>query len=91
LGACGKTNVETDFVVALSMIRFDAVFTANPNENPLCGLKIILSFRGKTATATVVDRCEGCAVNDVDMTLGLFKRFQRPEVGRFYNLTWSYA
>ena len=59
LGACGITSTDSDFIVAISHERFDAVNTGNPNNNPLCGKKIT-AYRGdKSVEVTVVDRCPG--------------------------------
>lgn len=59
LGACGITSSDSDFIVAISHERFDAVNTGNPNNNPLCGKKIT-AYRGdKSVEVTVVDRCPG--------------------------------
>lgn len=43
LGACGKTNNDTEFVVAVPFALYDAYpgATPNPNLNPICGKKII--------------------------------------------------
>lgn len=42
LGACGITNVDTDFIAAVSYDFFDSYpgATANPNLNPLCGQSV---------------------------------------------------
>jgi len=91
LGACGITNTDTDFIVAVSMIRFDAVSTGNSNTNPLCGKKVSISFGGATATATIVDRCVGCAEDSLDMTPALFQVFASLGVGRIHGLRWGFV
>jgi hypothetical protein len=90
LGACGITNVDTDFIVAVSMIRFDAVSTGNSNTNPLCGKKVSITFNGVTKIATVVDRCVGCAKDSLDMTPTLFQNFAPLGVGRIHGIVWSF-
>jgi len=90
LGACGITNVDTDYIVAVSEIRFDAVSTGNPNTNPLCGKKVKISFGGATATATIVDRCTGCGKDSLDMTTTLFQVFSPLGVGRIHGIVWSF-
>lgn len=37
LGSCGKTNKDSDFIVAISHGRMDSTFSANPNNNIQCG------------------------------------------------------
>jgi hypothetical protein len=90
LGACGITNVDSDFIVAISMIRFDAVSTGNSNTNPLCGKSVSITFNGVTETATIVDRCTGCADNSLDMTPGLFQKFASLDVGRIHGIDWHF-
>lgn len=41
-----------------------------------------LADEGKTVTATVTDRCEGCAMRDVDMTPTLFSQIADMGKGR---------
>jgi hypothetical protein len=43
------------------------------NGNPLCGKTItITSSSGKSTTATVKDKCMGCAYNDIDVSEKVF-------------------
>lgn len=32
----------------------------NANSSPQCGRKAVISYNGKTATGTLVDKCPGC-------------------------------
>lgn len=92
LGACGYTNSGTDMVCAISHILFDAASTgSNPNENPLCGLKLRLRRNGKSKSVDVriVDRCVGCAVTDLDVTEAVFKRVAKLDQGRVF-VKWSW-
>lgn len=65
LGACGITSSDSDSIVAISQLVFDAVQKgSNPNANPLCGKKIRASRYNEKDRAqrsvdlTVVDRCK---------------------------------
>ncbi|KAJ3473943.1 hypothetical protein NLI96_g12739 [Meripilus lineatus] len=73
LGACGRTNVPSDFVVALNGVQW-----ANRAH---CGKRITISARGKTTQATIVDLCPGCPNNGLDLSSGLFKFFAPLDVG----------
>ncbi|KOS21909.1 Papain inhibitor [Escovopsis weberi] len=66
LGACGKWNSKDDLIVAVSAPLFD-------RSRP-CGRRIRVSYNGRSADVTVVDRCEGCAENDLDLSPAAFKR-----------------
>lgn len=47
----------------------------NPNDNPLCGTQITITnpATGNTAQATIVDTCEGCAYEDIDVSPSVFE------------------
>lgn len=49
-GACGETNVATDYIVALNTDQFGTGY-----PGPYCGKTITMSYGGKTATATIMD------------------------------------
>ncbi|CAA7266464.1 unnamed protein product [Cyclocybe aegerita] len=67
LGACGRTNAPSDFVVALNKEQFDA--------GDHCFETVTITVRGKTTRAQIVDRCELCGYNGLDFTQGLFNFF----------------
>jgi len=95
LGACGITSSSSDSIVAVSHILFDAVQTgSDPNANPLCGLKIRATrFKDgageRSADLTVVDRCTGCKVDDLDTTETVFGRLADVDQGRV-TVTWAW-
>jgi hypothetical protein len=73
LGACGVTSTDSDKIVAISHIVFDAASTgSDPNANPLCGKKIRARRNDKSVDLTVVDRCTGCQPKDIDVTIDTF-------------------
>ncbi|KAJ4468484.1 hypothetical protein C8R41DRAFT_871173 [Lentinula lateritia] len=62
-------------IVAIGFQSFDSYpgATANPNDNPICNQKVTIYYGGKNATATITDRCAGCAgADDLDMSPSLF-------------------
>ncbi|EXL66533.1 hypothetical protein FOPG_17292 [Fusarium oxysporum f. sp. conglutinans race 2 54008] len=78
VGACGQDSTgqdDTGNIVALSKILFDAArIDTNPNNNPLCGRTItIKGSNGKISHGTVLDRCEGCKMSDIDVSRKIFK------------------
>ncbi|RPB08816.1 hypothetical protein P167DRAFT_528082 [Morchella conica CCBAS932] len=96
LGACGITSTDTEAIVAVSHVVFDAVQVgSNPNANPLCGTKVwatrVREETGKNVSvvATVVDRCTGCKPGDLDFSLGLFEQLAAKELGRVM-ISWSW-
>lgn len=46
---------------------------------------------GVTQTATITDRCAGCAgFGDLDMTPSLFTEFAPESVGRIHGVDWDF-
>lgn len=86
LGSCGWTSSPSDSVVALSHLYMDN--PANPNNNPLCGRTISISYGGKQTQAEVVDTCEGCSIESIDMSDSLFEYFEDLSVGRVSGVEW---
>uniref|UniRef100_A0A8H7Y0E9 Uncharacterized protein n=1 Tax=Psilocybe cubensis TaxID=181762 RepID=A0A8H7Y0E9_PSICU len=85
LGACGKTNVNSDFIVALNSEQFGSGY---PGTH--CFKPITLTYKGKTATATIMDSCPGCPYGGLDLSRGLFKYFASEDEGIIYG-DWSFA
>ncbi|KAJ2920333.1 hypothetical protein MD484_g202, partial [Candolleomyces efflorescens] len=68
LGACGGRNVDSDYIVAINTPQWDG--------GSHCGKPVTITINGKTATATVVDRCVGCPWGNLDFSIGLFKHWE---------------
>ncbi|KIJ26096.1 hypothetical protein M422DRAFT_272874 [Sphaerobolus stellatus SS14] len=64
IGACGNFNVNSDFIIALSIPQY-----ANGAN---CGKGVTITYNGVTAHATVADECPGCPEGAIDLTEGLF-------------------
>ncbi|KAJ6582289.1 RlpA-like double-psi beta-barrel-protein domain-containing protein-containing protein, partial [Mycena capillaripes] len=85
LGACGGTNSDSDFIVALNQDTFG---TAYPSK--YCYKQITMTYNGKTTTATIVDSCPGCpSSGGLDLSPGLFSFFADESVGVIYG-DWSF-
>ncbi|KAK7978695.1 hypothetical protein PG988_006185 [Apiospora saccharicola] len=102
LGACGVTSSDSDAIVSVSHITFDAAGAnrgagGNPNENPLCGKKIRIQRDYKegggggnhSVDVTVVDRCTGCQPTDLDTTITVFTQLAPEESGRVL-MSWAW-
>jgi predicted RNA-binding Zn-ribbon protein involved in translation (DUF1610 family) len=84
LGACGNTNVASDYIVALNTPQYGSSY-----PSPNCGKSITISYNGKTAVATIQDQCPGCGYGDLDLSRGLFDHFASEDLGTF-QMTWWY-
>jgi len=97
MGACGETSGEGDKMVAISQSLFDQYTpNGNPNKNPLCGKTLtIKGADGADHTATIWDRCVGCAMDDLDMPQEFFNEVTTPSGsstpadGRAYGYEWT--
>lgn len=89
LGACGEDDSgkdRTDNIVAISHL----VMGAQSNGNPYCGRKVKITVNGKSTTATVRDKCMGCAADDIDVSEKCFlEMFDSLGVGR-QTVEWSF-
>jgi expansin (peptidoglycan-binding protein) len=86
LGACGITNKDTDYIVAVATTVFDNypgyVNKGNTNTNPICGRQIVATAFGEEVTVSVVDRCQGCAAGDLDFSPSAFEKLADFALGR---------
>ena len=92
LGACGLTSSPSDHIVAISESIFDSYTQGgNPNNNPLCGKSVtITGVDGTARTATIVDRCTGCAAADLDLSADFFNLVTDNGDGRVHNVKWKF-
>nr|GAT43959.1 predicted protein [Mycena chlorophos] len=84
LGACGQTNGDGDFIVALNQDTFGYSY---PSE--YCWKKIQMEYNGKSTQATIMDSCPGCpSPSGLDLTPGLFSYFADQSEGVIYGTWW---
>ncbi|KAI0318975.1 RlpA-like double-psi beta-barrel-protein domain-containing protein-containing protein [Amylostereum chailletii] len=92
LGACGRQNSDADFIAAVSESFFDTYpgATPNPNNNPVCQRRITAQYQGRSVTVAVADRCEACALYDLDFSPAAFTQLAGSlSVGRISGMTWE--
>lgn len=94
-GSCGTSIANSDMVVALSADTYGPstyeVATGKPT-NKYCGMKINITYNGKTTPATIMDKCPGCSPNGLDLSPSLWKAVTGTDEGsRLYGMTWTAA
>ncbi|KAK2795029.1 hypothetical protein FQN50_009808 [Emmonsiellopsis sp. PD_5] len=90
LGACGISSSASEPICAVSQVIYDAVSTsADPNQNPLCGLMIRLKRGERSVDVRVVDRCVGCQPTDIDVSMSVFTQLALVEQGRV-DVQWAW-
>lgn len=92
LNACGHTDNDSDYIVALAPCIFDQFpgSTGNPNNNPVCGKKLTASYQGKSVTVTVTDRCADCPCPNIDLSPTAFQQLSELGAGRI-PVSWQWA
>jgi len=89
--ACGGSYAESDYIAAVSWGMFDQFgASANPNSSPMCGKSLTATYQGKSVTVKVVDKCQGCATDDIDLTSSAFSQLADTSLGRLSGVTWSF-
>lgn len=88
LTACGQVYTNSDMVAAIAFSYFTS---PNPNIDPMCGkqVKIIDPTTLKSIKVTIRDKCEGCKVNDIDVSPSAFEKLKPKNVGRF-QVVWDF-
>ncbi|CAK7273677.1 hypothetical protein SEPCBS119000_005782 [Sporothrix epigloea] len=71
LGACGNDQTGDDMTENIVAISVDQMGSQS-NGNPMCGQTITIQANGNTATATVQDKCMGCAYGAIDVSEKVF-------------------
>ncbi|KAF7323730.1 hypothetical protein MKEN_00593900 [Mycena kentingensis (nom. inval.)] len=74
-GACGQYHSDSEYVVALPKVNWEG--------GKYCNKQVRISARGQTATATIVDECEGCPDHALDFSQSLFGHFVGGEQNNF--------
>lgn len=82
VGACGKTNSNSDFIVALNSQQY--------GNGAYCFDMITINYGGKTTQAQIVDMCPGCPYGGLDFSPGLFDFFASESEGVIYG-TWTFG
>ncbi|KAI0831120.1 RlpA-like double-psi beta-barrel-protein domain-containing protein-containing protein [Trametes gibbosa] len=86
LGACGKTNVPSDFIVALNSGSYGGGY-----PGPNCFRPIEITYNGKVANAVIMDECPGCpSPGGLDLSEGLFS-YLAPLSEGVLTASWRYT
>ncbi|KAJ1643846.1 hypothetical protein LPJ64_004417 [Coemansia asiatica] len=88
LGSCGKTNSDSDLIVAINAPQYGE--NANPNNAPVCNKCILAKGPKGEVKVTVTDRCPVCKHGDLDLSPSAFEKIADFEQGRV-PITWSFV
>jgi len=85
LGACGYTDKDTDFIVALAQPNWGGGSHCNQK------LQITNPANKRTKTATVRDLCPGCPSGNLDLSPSLFEALADDLDLGVFKMTWQYV
>ncbi|EPS97921.1 hypothetical protein FOMPIDRAFT_89649 [Fomitopsis schrenkii] len=93
LDACGITNTDADYVVAISYEIFANYpgYNGDPESNPVCYQQLAISYGGKSVTVTVTDRCAACPYPDLAVTPAAFEQLADLSAGLLQDATWQWV
>lgn len=66
--ACGGWHNAEEHIAAISHVFFDESTSTSPH----CGHQAIVKYNDKSVVVGIVDECEGCAENHIDLSPSAF-------------------
>jgi outer membrane biosynthesis protein TonB len=68
-GACGRTLSDAKFTAAVAESTWGpSVWVDNLDTNPWCGKMATVTYKGKSITVEIQDKCMDCKPGDIDIT-----------------------
>ncbi|CAO1620072.1 unnamed protein product [Parajaminaea phylloscopi] len=91
LGACGWTNKDSDYIVALPVGVWNKLGGTKSNGNIVCGKKIKVSNgNGKTIEVEVTDQCPSCDDSHLDLSPSAFSALGDQSQG-VIKISWGWV
>lgn len=88
-GACGQPiDAATQDLVAVSHEWWT---TDNPNDDPICGLSVQVTYNDKTITVPVKDKCPSCEATHLDLSKSAFQQLAPLDQGNVQGITWMFV
>ncbi|KAJ2806983.1 hypothetical protein H4R20_001475 [Coemansia guatemalensis] len=88
LGACGKTNSDSDLIAAINAPQYDA--TGSSNSAAICGKCAQVKGPKGEVKVTITDRCPVCKSGDLDLSPAAFDQIGDQSEGRI-SISWSFV
>ncbi|MEV0263790.1 cysteine/serine endopeptidase inhibitor [Streptomyces sp. NPDC050617] len=89
-GACGTYIDPT----AQDLVAVSAAWwtSANPNNDPLCsGIKVQVTYKGKTITVPVRDKCPSCPSTHIDLGQAAFRKLVPAGTDMVPQVNWKFV
>lgn len=86
-GSCGtQIDASSQLLAAVPWTLWTA---SNPNNDPLCKKCVKATYKGKTLTVPIKDKCPGCSADKVDLSKPAFAKLENLDVGIMRSASWS--
>jgi expansin (peptidoglycan-binding protein) len=86
---CGTSSTDNDFVCAISQQMYNTVANSQ-SISEYCGHMINITYNGKTIQVKVVDSCESCDSEHLDLSPAAFNSLADSNLG-VINIQWTWA
>lgn len=86
---CGTSSTDSDYVCAISQQLYNTVANSE-SISEYCGHKINITYNSKTIQVTVVDSCESCDANHLDLSPTAFSALADQNLG-VIDITWEWV
>lgn len=86
-GACGERIGDNDMSVALDYRMYES---GGAGRSAFCGMKVVVTYKGKSVTLRVVDASPTTPKNGLDLTPGAFSALASRDDGDI-KVTWHFA
>jgi hypothetical protein len=92
-GACGTDLSDGELTAAVSKdIWGEDIWSEGPmNANPWCGKSATVTYNGKSVTVKIMDKCQGCAPGDIDVTRAAWNQLTDNAYGSRVDASWGTA
>lgn len=90
LGACGWTNKDSDYIVALPVGVWNRLGGTVSNGNIVCGKKIKVSNGSTSITVEVTDQCPSCDDTHLDLSPSAFEALGSFDKG-VLQISWGWV
>ncbi|QRW14285.1 hypothetical protein RhiLY_13284 [Ceratobasidium sp. AG-Ba] len=87
-GACGEYHNNGEYVAAIGKNLWQQTQDESGRSN-MCGKWLNINWQGKSVRAMVVDECEGCDDDSLDLSPAAFNGLSDPDAGRLQGITWK--
>lgn len=83
---CGTSSTDSDFVCAISKQLYNTLDNSE-DISGYCGRTISITYQSTTIQVKVVDSCESCDDNHLDLSPAAFQALANPDLG-VLDITW---